>query len=53
MGGNGIQQLLVERHAKAVLRSPSRAITGWKACRVLIAPLKLIDRGAMPCFVAA
>ena len=29
------------------------AMTGWKASNVWTVPLKLIDRGSMPCFVAA
>ncbi len=32
---------------------PWRAITGWKASSVWTVPLKLIDRGSMPCLVAA
>jgi hypothetical protein len=38
---------------KARSFSPWRAITGWNASSVWIAPLKLIERGSMPCLSAA
>ena len=53
MGGDGVEQVVVQPQATAASLAARSSINGWNASKVCIAPLKLIDRGKMSCRAAA